>query len=308
MKRFKKIYIEISNVCNLQCSFCPVVERDDQFMGPELFRQIIKDAAPMTDEVCFHLMGEPLNHPRFSEYLEICQSHNLPVNLTTNGTLLNEIRSQACLHPIIRQINISVHSFEANFPNGDVHTYLEKVFAFAKRALLERPDLYVNLRLWNLPSAQEASPSKTNTIVLKEIREHFNPDFQSTTDIRRKKGCNVKGRLYLNYDSQFTWPHPSQPVRGDQGFCHGLSSHIGILADGTVVPCCLDKEGVITLGSCGAQRLDEILKGPRAMKIGSGFAQGVLVEDLCQKCTFISRFDKKARRLKSGLMNQSSSQ
>jgi sulfatase maturation enzyme AslB (radical SAM superfamily) len=296
-KRLQKVYIEISNVCNLQCSFCPEVERGKGFMEPDLFRKVTAAVVPLTDEVCFHLMGEPLLHPEFDDYLRFCGTLGLRVNLTTNGMLLNPELVQALMDPALKQINFSLQSFEANFPGKDNSEYLQKIFDFTQRALVERPDLYINYRLWN--QGAEGAPA-SNARLIEKIKDALQVDFDPFADVRWKKSVKIKGRLYLHFDSRFIWPHPAQPLRSTKGFCHGLSSHIGILADGTVVPCCLDKEGVISLGNCGRRSIDEIIDGSRATSIREGFRKGVLVEDLCQKCTFIARFDRKAKGRQSG--------
>jgi MoaA/NifB/PqqE/SkfB family radical SAM enzyme len=293
-KRFKKVYIEISNVCNLQCTFCPEVDREKRFMEPELFRTVASAVAPLTDEVCFHLMGEPLLHPEFDAYVDFCGRVGLSVNLTTNGILLHENRMRALLHPAIKQINFSLQSFESNFPDKDNSDYLQMIFEFTERALLERPDLYINYRLWNHGALGSQA---SNDLLLTKIREGLHSDFNNGSDVRWKKSVKIKGRVYVHFDSRFQWPHPDQPIRSDRGFCYGLSSHIGILADGTVVPCCLDKEGVINLGNCGSQNIEDIIQRSRATAIHEGFQNGILVEDLCRKCTFISRFDSKLRTL-----------
>ena len=293
-KRFKKIYIEISNVCNLQCTFCPEVARDKRFMEPALFRQIATAAAPLTEEVCFHLMGEPLLHPEFEAYLNFCGTHGLRVNLTTNGILLDEKRADALLNPALSQINFSLQAFGDNFPETDNVGYLERIFAFTERALRERPELYINYRFWNEGTA---GARLANERLFTQIRQGLGADFDPTSDIRWRKGTHIKGRVYLHQDSRFEWPNPHHPIRSERGFCHGLSSHIGILADGTVVPCCLDKEGVINLGQCGSQSLKDIVNSPRATAVREGFQNGLLIEDLCQKCTFIARFDNRLKRV-----------
>ncbi len=288
-KRFRKIYIEISNVCNLRCSFCPEVVRDKQFMGPALFKKTAAAVAPLTGVVCFHLMGEPLLHPQFESYLNVCGQLGLRVELTTNGILLDEKRADALMNPAISQINFSLQSFESNFPETDDSIYLKRLFHFTERALCERPDMDIYYRLWN---DGEAGARAAHDRMIEKIRQGLGADFHPHKRIHWQKNLHIKGRVYIHRDVRFEWPHPSRPVRSTIGFCHGLSSHIGILADGTVVPCCLDKEGVINLGNCGSRRLSQIINAPRALSIRQGFRNRILVEDLCQKCTFISRFDR----------------
>jgi MoaA/NifB/PqqE/SkfB family radical SAM enzyme len=292
-ERFEKIYIEISNVCNLHCDFCPEVERPQAFMPLALFERIAADVAPLTEQVCLHLMGEPLAHPRISDIIEACAQVSLPINLTSNGTLLGGERSRALLRPIVRQINFSIHSFEANFPEEDINPYLDRIFQFTADALRLRPDLYINFRLWNL----EASSAQRNAHILAQIEAAFHAPAPTNIDPRRGKSRHVVGRLYIHFDTRFDWPNFNAPERSPRGTCRALSSHLGILADGTVVPCCLDKEGIMALGDARRQTLSEILSGERASRMKQGFAQGRLLEDLCRHCGFISRFDRKVRGL-----------
>ncbi|MFI5347499.1 MAG: radical SAM/SPASM domain-containing protein [Elusimicrobiota bacterium] len=292
-KRFAKVYVEISNICNLQCDFCPPVMRDKDVMGIDLFKHVIGQVAPVADQVCLHLMGEPLTHPHFPEFVEICSNAGLPVNITTNGTLLNAVRIEALLHRGVRQVNFSIHSFESNFPGQDIGPYLQKIFDFTKHAFTKRPDIYINYRLWNLTDDKTGQ----NDDVLAKVSTAFGVEIKKDIDVRWRKGRHVSQRLYLHHDSRFEWPNPSSPILSDRGTCRALSNHIGILSDGSVVPCCLDKEGVTVLGDVRRESLDDVLAGKRAADMAQGFREGRLVEDLCRRCTFISRFDGQAKRL-----------
>ncbi len=294
-KRFEKIYVEIGNVCNLQCDFCPPVERDAKRMGRELFERVIAQAAPLAERVCFHLMGEPLAHPEFADYVAICAAHELPIELTTNGTLLDDGRAQTLLQPIIRQVNFSVHSFKSNFPNRDIGSYLDMILRFTRRAFAARPDLYINYRLWNLCGADAAS----NESIIARVEREFAVALDRSVDVRRRKSRHVLNRLSLHFDTRFDWPRADGPEISEQGTCRALSSQLGVLADGTVVPCCLDKEGATVLGDVKRQTLAEIASNDRARRMLDGFERGHLVEDLCRRCTFISRFKGQARRIKS---------
>lgn len=292
MKKYKRINIEISNICNLQCNFCPEVHREKKVMPEPLFRKIISEVGPLTEEVCLHLMGEPMGHPQLSEFIDICAHYLVPVNFTSNGTLLNDVRKEILLRPIVRQVNFSVHSFEANFGEQDVTAYLRKIFSFTDEAFERRPDLYINYRIWDLNDA--VSLTTTNAKIRKAIEEKYSFALDpKSVDLRRRKSYRIRNRLYLNLDSRFVWPSINAPFRSESGFCHGLSNHFGIHADGTVVPCCLDKEAVLSLGTCENQSIDSILAGERALKIARGFEKNQCVEDLCQKCDFIKRFDRK---------------
>lgn len=288
MSKFKRVYIEISNICNLQCSFCPVVERDKRIMSPELFKNVLVDVAPHAEQICLHLMGEPLAHPEFEKIIAICEEIGVKINLTTNGILLNRYKDLLANSKVFHQINFSIHAFKDNFKDKDINPYLLDILRFSKESQEIRPELYINYRLWNIFETKTQNDS--NADILKTIADFFEAEISSEIDVGHIKSKRIFKRVYLHFDSRFEWPSPLMPKQSEQGFCHALSSHIGIHADGTVVACCLDKEAKLDLGTIPEQNLDEILKAERAQKMLKGFLAQKLVEDLCQRCTYIKRF------------------
>lgn len=290
--RFFRSYIEISNICNLQCSFCPEVERPKKILDAKTFESILLQVLPHSEQICLHLMGEPLSHPEFKTILEICDKHQAQIHLTTNGTLLNHFDfSTFFKSSSLRQINFSLHSFKDNFPEKDFSAYLFDILEFSKEALEKKPELYINYRLWNLPDPTLIQLE--NKDIIDSICNFFSIPINERVDVGFKKSKNLTGRIYFHFDTRFRWPTLEDPHRSHQGFCHGLSQQIGIHADGTVVPCCLDKEAVINLGNIFENSFTEIMNGARAQSVLKGFQKRELVEELCQKCTYINRFDKK---------------
>lgn len=257
-------------------------------MPLELFRQIILQVAPLTEQVCLHLMGDPLVHPKLEEMVEICHEFGVKIFFVTNGLLMRDKQSELLLHPAFRQVNFSLHSFPDNFPDRDPSDYLKRIFEYTDKAMTQRPDLYINYRLWNLQDVR--GTSNRNLEMLSLIENYFDVRVNTDIDVRIKKSIHLKNRLYLHFDTEFVWPSMDLPVLGTSGRCYGLTSHFGILADGRVVPCCLDKEAAITLGSVAEKPLLEILDSPRAQAILNGFKNKKLLEGLCQRCQYIERF------------------
>lgn len=257
-------------------------------MSLEIFRSVIEQVAPLTDQVTLHLMGDPLVHPRLAEFINICKEHEVPVFFVTNGVLLNEQKEELLLDKTIRQINFSLHSFHDNYGDKDPTIYLNKIFRFTERAFIERPDLYINYRLWNLN--EPLGVGLQNRSILDRVCTHFEFSFNEDIDVRRQKSVRIKNRLHLHFDTEFTWPALDLPLLGERGTCYGLTSHFGVLADGTVVPCCLDKEGKIPLGRVQDESIESILSNERSQKILTGFKNNKLTENLCQRCNYITRF------------------
>lgn len=293
--KFLRTYIEISNICNLQCTFCPEVEREKKILSTENFRKILSEVLPYTEQVCLHLMGEPLAHPEFPAILKICEELGAQIHLTTNGTYLSKYGFDTFLKSkAIRQINFSIHSYKDNFPGQDIRPYLYDILSFSKMALTEKPELYINFRLWNLLGTTEMR--NENQDIIDHVCEFFDVPVNEKIDVGFRKSKNITGRVYFHFDSRFNWPSYSDPEQGEKGFCHALSQQIGIHADGTVVPCCLDKEAGIPLGNVLEEGFQSILTSPRLTKMREGFMKQILTEELCRKCTYIKRFDKKLRQ------------
>jgi radical SAM protein with 4Fe4S-binding SPASM domain len=286
VQKLKKIYLEISNICNLQCSFCPEVERGKKILSATDFKNTVDKIKDHTEELALHLMGEPLAHPEFSIILG---STTLPLNITTNGILISRFADLLLKTPNLRQINFSVHSFKNNFPDRPLKEYLNPLLQFCKNANSLRPDLYINFRLWN--QTQKDQINNENDEILDAIEEFFNLKIPRLIDVSSIKSKKLTGRTYVHFDSLFNWPSLTEKTYATTGKCYGLTHQIGIHANGDVVPCCLDKEAKLKLGNIFESDLKSIRESDRAKKIIKGFKENILVEELCQKCQFRTRFD-----------------
>lgn len=257
-------------------------------MELDKFEHAISQVAPLADQVCLHLMGEPLAHPRFEQILQICQKYNCPVQLTTNGLLLTRHTDLILNTKCIRQVNVSAQSYMDNFPNKDFTTYLEKIYLFIDAAFNEREDMYLNIRLWNI----EEPHSYQNEPIFQFLEEKLDIEINRKLELGKIKSKKLKHKLYLHFDSRFEWPRLELPFQSESGRCNGLIDHLAIHADGTVVPCCLDDQKIINLGNINSSNLMDIINSPKAVAIANGFKNNQLVEELCQRCSYINRFKK----------------
>lgn len=287
MKKFKKVYIEITNVCNLSCNFCPKTSRKLEFMDKERFIHIVECVKPYTDYIYFHLMGEPFLNKGLEEFLDISKENSLKVNITTNGTLIKDVKEILLKSPALRQVNISLHSFEANQGQDDFQEYLDNIIDFVKEAS-EKTNIICSLRLWNLDTKYKAS-NNMNIDIYKLLESEFDLKCNLKEALEEKNSLKIKNNVYISMGEKFKWPSSDSEELGERAFCYGLRDQIGILVDGTVVPCCLDSEGNIPLGNVFEMSLEEILNSKKAKNIYDGFSARKAVEDLCKKCGFINR-------------------
>jgi len=287
MKKFKKVYIEITNICNLNCDFCPKTSRKLNFMDKKSFEHIIKNIKPYTDHVYFHLMGEPFLNKELEYFLEISKENQLKVNITTNGTLIQEVKEMLLNAQALRQVNISLHSFEANEERIDFNEYINNIINFVKEAT-ENTNIICSLRLWNLDTRYSAS-NNMNIDIFKLLEQEFEINCDLKECLKEKNSFKLRNNVYISMGEKFKWPSLKEEELGERAFCYGLRDQIGILVDGTVVPCCLDSEGSIPLGNIFESTLEEILNCKRAKNIYDGFSERKAVEELCKRCGFINR-------------------
>lgn len=279
---FKRIYVEITNVCNLACSFCPGTSREPRFLTPEAFRLLAEKLRGHTRYLYFHVMGEPLLHPQLPELLSIAAALDFRVCVTTNGTLLRQQGDILLASPAVHKVSISLHSFEGN-SGGDMTDYLRGVWDFCTAT--GKSGILCALRLWNEGGAETRNGEITDYLSAAAGVDVAHLPRDEAGSQRLRPG------LYLESARKFDWPSPDS-AESDVQFCHALRQQVAVLCDGTVVPCCLDGEGRIPLGNLFEQTLPEILDTPRAQAMREGFSRRHPSEALCRRCGYATRFSK----------------
>ena len=264
---YKKIYLEITNNCNLSCDFCIKNKRNKIFMDLNEFKLILNKLKGYTKYLYFHLLGEPLIHPNINEFIDL-GSKNFNINITTNGYLINRIKD----NKNIRQINISLHSYDIKY-NISLDKYMNNIFDSIDKL---KETTYISFRIW--------IKNKYTKDIIKLINEKYNKNIV-IEDI--KNNITIDKNIFLSVSEEFIWPDLNNDYYNEEGTCYGLIDHIGILVDGTVVPCCLDSKGDINLGNIFNNNLEDIIKKERYQNMVKGFKQNKKCEELCKKCKFL---------------------
>lgn len=284
--KFHKVYIELTNICGLECSFCPTKNTKTKTMNLEFFEKILIQLQPYTKDIAFHVFGDPLTLSNLEKYLDISVKYNFKVHITTTGYYLHKFDLNIFLHKAIKQINFSLNSYNKNEMGFELNEYMEPMFQLCDLKLKEKIHSFINFRLWNLD--ENNSEDKFNNDVFQLLSNRFNIDL---SNLNYEKSKRLENQILIDFDKYFKWP-TLKDKETTNGYCHGLSSQIAILANGTVVPCCLDSFGIIDLGNLHNQKLKDILFSKKSLDIVNGFNQNIAVEELCKKCTFKNRFTK----------------
>lgn len=266
---YKKIYIEITNDCNLSCSFCIKNKRIKKYMSFNDFKTVLNNIENYTKYIYLHVLGEPLMHPSINEFINYA-SKRYKVNITTNGYLINNIIN----NKNIRQINISLHSFSDKY-NISLEDYMNNIFNVVE---ILKKFTYVSFRLW------------INNKYSNKIVDMINKKYNVNLDINNiKNNTTITNNVFISINEEFIWPDKNNGYYNEVGTCYALRDHIGILVDGTIIPCCLDSKGDIKLGNIFKDSLNNIIKNDRYQNMLNGFKNNKKCELLCKKCKYLNR-------------------
>ena len=267
-KRFKKIYIEITNACNLNCPFCIKNKRTITHMTIDEYQSIINKIKDYTEEIYFHILGEPLLHPNLTTFIDYAYNNGLKVNITTNGYLINNIKKNTN----INRLNISLHSYNEIY-KIDLNDYLDSIFETIDQI---KNKTFISLRLW-------VGNQNTNNII-NYINKRYNTNIEH---IENNTKIKITNNLIIDTFHEFIWPNLNNDYYNEVGKCKGLIDHIGILSDGTIIPCCLDSQGIIKLGNIYNDNLDTVLKQNIVKNMIEGFQKNYKCQELCKHCQFL---------------------
>ena len=282
---FKKIYIEITNICNLNCKFCPDTNRKKEFMSLEKFEEAIKKIYKLTNLVTLHVKGEPLLHKDLENILKVLEKYNLKTNITTNGTLIKDKLEVIKNSNAVRQINFSLHSMVQN--ENINKKYLTDIFESAE----ELKDIIISYRLWNL---QNIKDNNINNDIINQIEDYYNiPNLKQ--QLLENEFIKLRENVFINQDTEFEWPNLNNKPIIEKGRCLALKEQVAILVDGTVVPCCLDNDGDIPLGNIFEETMEDILNKEKSITIKKNFENGVITCKLCKTCGFLKRLENKRK-------------
>jgi radical SAM protein with 4Fe4S-binding SPASM domain len=253
-------------------------------MPIDFFDKVCYQAKDITKEIYLHIMGDPLVLSNLQEYLDIADKYNLKVNITTSGFYIEPAKYDLLTHKTIKQLNVSLNSFNANVTNKSFDEYISNILNFCKFKIKSTNNIFVNLRLWNID--EHNSASDYNSKIFSKLQDFFKITHLDSTE----NNIRLDNKVKLCFDKYFDWPSLESGYFEPKGFCLGLSSQIGITCEGTVVPCCLDKDAVVNLGNLHIKSLNDILHSPKATNIIQCFKNNLAIEELCQKCSYKKRF------------------
>ncbi|MCQ2672068.1 SPASM domain-containing protein [Helicobacter pylori] len=278
-KLFKKIYIELSDICGLQCSFCPNPKNIRGVMPLELFEKVCKEVAPLTPIITLHVLGDPCKLKNLNRYLNVAKRFSLKVDLVTSGEYLHDF--EALLQDVIYQISISLDAGLDHHNKLNQHRYIQKILEFCRYKCEKNSEVFLNLRI------QDSTLEKHQNLI-KPFLESF--ECISLETLISQGRARLFKKSFLNIQKTFKWPNlnDQNPLNQESKipYCYGLIKQVAILSNGVVVPCCMDTQANINLGNLNHTPLKDILNSQKAIAIKTHFLKGEALELLCKNCSY----------------------
>lgn len=272
----KRIYLEITNSCNLNCHFCEAVKHHD-FMALEDIKKLLIQIKEFTNYVYLHILGEPLLHPMFDAILSFCDELNLNIQLVSNGTLLSKYPN-ILDHKSLRKLSISIHSIDNICIDA---TYFDTINNLIE-IIQNKQDQYLELRFYDYQNLHQNA---------KKYHDYLSQKY-TFNETKKQNSYYIAKNVFVFYQNLFHWPNINDPFISEEGICHGALEMLGILANKDVVICCLDPSGHTKIGNLNNDTLKEVLNSDKYIEIVENMKKSRLTNPLCQRCTYRLRFDK----------------
>lgn len=274
---FKRIYVELSNYCNLNCIFCTPTEKNSRMMSLEQYKNVINQIKNYTKEVCLHVLGEPLIHPDFSQIVKYTIDNDIDIMLSTNSRLIPKLKNEL-INLKIKTWNLSLHS---TYDMKNQEEFILELLDFIK-LYQEKYEATFHLRLW---AESNKLIKASNDKIRKILFDYYKYDGEILPRIR------LKERVILAYEEEFEWPK-LDGIKTD-GYCLGGKSHVAILANGNAVLCCLDAKGYTTFGNVFNNSFSNIIRSEDYLHAINEFRNNRCYYELCSFCTYKNRRIKK---------------
>ncbi len=281
-----RVYVESTNVCNLDCIMCPtglhIDTRPKGFMEWDLFTAIVDEIAPFAEAVVLHSWGEPLLHPRIIDMIRYAKERNLWVETSTNATKLTEEAARKILEAGLDRIYLSM--------DGLTKETYEKVRVKGKfEEVLGNIERFLDLK------EEYGSPIEADIQIVRlsetdsEVDEFVRRWRESRADIINIKELDTWGGQIDEVSAlavdEATEATDATDANADRKPCANLWYHCHIHWDGVLVSCSRDYDAVTPLGNVKNGGVLKTWHGARMRMMRRWHATGNFCAHQCVDCT-----------------------
>lgn len=283
--------VEPTNTCNLRCPECPTgmlsSETPKGFMSYDVYSHIIPQIAKHTWFVNLYFQGEPFLHTGFISMIVFAKKYNIVVSTSTNAQFITSENVNELVVSGIDKIIISLdgHSqeiYEMYRKNGSLEkviSALQCISEAKKKHGVKTPLVEVQCLLFKHTEKHTHEIKKlaqkhgANMVVFKTA-QFYNPEnFHMLPDAKNS-------RYFFNEQTQEF--ERKKPIKNK---CWRMWSSVVITWNGTVIPCCFDKNSTYAYGSCEKMKYSEIIESDIAKKFKKTVHGNRKKIPMCKNCT-----------------------
>lgn len=322
-KRFKIIYLELTNACNFTCDYCPIDKQTrKKIVMEEGFAQSIIDQIAdneLTDFITFHLMGEPFLHKKLASLTGYAENRGLRVRLLTNGSLLETKRNQELFDNNLSRLEIGFRtpnesSFALRLRGGrlSLEEYImrvkgvieDKLRSIYKTELCIKFFIRSHMAMIKMSDDYEHLTSAEDNLKIAQMFQQFTLETAKKYKLQTSEWENIQVKIidgeYFIFPGislsfariQDFWVREQKETAEQQkkykgyigGCSAGFRDDFGILASGEITTCCIDYDGKNVIGDLHQQTLMQILESPAAKNILNSFKWFLPPTEFCREC------------------------
>ncbi|GAX60353.1 Fe-S oxidoreductase [Candidatus Scalindua japonica] len=309
----ERMHLNLTSACNIHCIICRWGDKKSYpkgvFLSKDVIDKLITETFDSLRELRIDSAGENLLSSHFAHVLSEATKRNVPIFISTNGTILNERNAEVICNSSVKNMQISIDSpvketlellrSGAGYENvikgaetivkarrktdNNKKPHIDFHAALFKSNLEQVPDL---LRLAKRTGIDGV------TVAFGFIHEHMNPDWSIFWEKTRTKIVIAKSLLL----SKILGIHFSAPINflkifgkyKSNNYCNYLFESTYIEPSGKVSPCCI---GRYDLGDLNHSSFSDIWSGKRYSELRRTYNTDTPVYNKCASCYITGYWD-----------------
>lgn len=287
------ISFEPTTSCNLRCPECPsglrAFSRPTGMLKKDFFRETIDQVAKDLTYLVFYFQGEPYLNPDFLNMVQYAASKKIYTATSTNAHYLNDANAKRTVESGLDRLIISIDgTTQEVYQQYRVGGKLNKVLEGASNIVKWKKEL----------------KSKTPFIIFQFlVVRHNEHQIEDVQRLAREIGVDqvrLKTAQVYDYEHdpnnlipmQAKYSRYKRDTKGimkfkgnNENHCWRLWHDPVITWDGTVAPCCFDKDAQHKLGNLKEQSFKEVWNNKQYKDFRSKVLQSRSNIDICANCS-----------------------
>ena len=286
------ISFEPTTHCNLRCPECPSglreFTRPTGSLNPSLFQKSIDSIHKKLSYLTFYFQGEPYLNPSFLDMVKYASAKGIYTATSTNAHYLNKTNAKRTIESGLDRLIISIdgttqETYQEYRKGGELKKVIEgtkEIIKWKKELKSNTPHIIFQYLV--------VKPNEHQLEDVKKLGKELGVDnvkFKTAQIYNYKEGSELipsiekYSRYFKNGDEKY---HIKNEL---SNHCWKLWHSSVITWDGTMIPCCFDKDAKYQMGSLKNLTMKKIWNGEKYKKFRSAVLHSRKSIDMCTNCS-----------------------